>query len=211
MGKMGVQVSVCAAHIQHHCTWGHHGCELPAACQSHSQGIWHLWAGLCERQKCLGGWEEMGKRQKGHYCKVWWQALGGRAGWQRECCSLWGIGDHGRMALFGAGAPWKGNNWGLPLLKRRVRGKEQRAEAIMLWPSGSSPPNTSLKDLGGTEQNTQQRWRDAETQKGRTEVFAWTWTRVKGSKTVSLTICWIVWFFLNVWMDYQNLVLTSSN
>lgn len=30
------------------------------------------------------------------------------------------------------------------------KSKEQSAEAIVLWPSGSSPP-ISLKDLGGTE------------------------------------------------------------
>lgn len=118
---------------------GHRGCELPAACQSHSQVIWHLWAGLCEGQKHLGRWEKMEKMKKGRYCRksgdtLWEDVLSSRGG-----AALWGW--RSQAALCGAGAPWKGCDLGLPLLqdRARVRGREHHAGVMVLWPSGSSP------------------------------------------------------------------------
>lgn len=138
-------------------------CLLPAKATARSSGI--------SKQACVRDrnvWESGKRWKRGRRDitagKAWWQAGGGDV-----------LDDGGSAALrdwrpwtalFGAGAPWKGCNWGLPLLQHRVRCKEQNAEAIMPWPSGSSPPNTSLKDLGGMEQNIHEKWRNAELRRG---------------------------------------------
>lgn len=124
---------------------GHSGCELPPACQSHSQGIWHLWAGLWETET-FARVREDGKEAD----KVWWHSPGGCAQCQREGCSE---GLETRGSTVWDRCTLKRLQWGLPLLqhRERVTGKEHHAEIIVLWPSASSPANTSVKDLGGTE------------------------------------------------------------
>lgn len=99
---------------------GHRGCELPAACQSHSQVIWHLWAGPVWETETFGRVGEDGKEAEGTLLQtksgdtLWEDVLDDRG---RAALRGW----RPRTALYGTGAPWKGCSWRLSLLQHREK------------------------------------------------------------------------------------------
>lgn len=160
---MGLKVLVYAPHTQHHCTWRSPwlwaACCLPKPQPGHLASLNRLmW-----ETETFGRVGEDGKEAKGTLLQtksgdtLWDVVLDDRGN------AAWGIRDHGRL---GQGHPGRAAAEGYPCCNtgKEVRGKEQHAEAIMLWPPECSPPNSLLKDLGGTEHIIQKKWRDAETE-----------------------------------------------